>query len=647
MIRRAVLAVASLFLLGLASAAVPPRSTAAPADSADSTAGGAESAASAPRRPAWREWSREAFDEARASKRLVLLNLTAGWCHWCRVMEDSSYTDGHVLGALNLGYVPIRVDTDLRPDISDRYLTNGWPTTAVLTPEGHLLAAATYLPPSGLRDFLTQASRFYKTNRAQVDPKVAEAERGVARTWDPDTLVVSSLTEEEYIEQNLDALFDLEDKEHGGFGSAPKTARWDAISFLLRAADARADDRLRALAVRGAAAALALQDSVDGGFFRAALGADWSRIRYERLLDEQARAIATLSRVYRATGEARFRDAADRARQFLGFLADPAARRGTLPYPAWLGPDAQQRDGSWIPGDVYFGLSRSARGRLEPPPRSSYVLADAAARAISAEALHERWSERGMGRGGRTMVFDALLSLDHLDKRLSDPVGVLSHADDGSRTHGARLLSDQVAVGLARLDIFELYGRRTDLERAERIAAWLRGNLEDSTGGGFRYAPRDTAAIGRLGAGEKPEAANVEAGTFFLRLYWITGTEEYLRVARRTADYLRSGPKITLDPARAELLLRLRGEPARLAVIGSGRRAVELRAAALAAPAPEVVLRIIETPPSEYTGLSWPLGLPRDAKPPAVYRWTVTGWRGPVTDPAKIADLFDLPRPAD
>ncbi|HEU4333011.1 MAG TPA: DUF255 domain-containing protein [Candidatus Eisenbacteria bacterium] len=646
MIRRAGLAVASLVVLGLASAAETPRAAAADADSA--AAAGGKASASGPRRPAWREWSREAFDEARASRRLVLLNLTAGWCHWCRVMEDSSYTDGHVLGALNLSYVPIRVDTDLRPDISDRYLGNGWPTTAVLTPEGHLLAAATYLPPSGLRDFLTQASRFYKTNRAQVDPKVAEAERGVARTWDPDTLVVSSLTEEEYIEQNLDALFDLEDKENGGFGSAPKTARWDAISFLLRAADARADDRLRALAVRGAAAALALQDSVDGGFFRAALSPDWSRPRYERLLDEQARAIATLSRVYRATGEARFRDAAARADSFLTKLSTRnVSGPPRPPLRAWIGPDARQPDGSWVNGDVYFGLSRTARARLGPPPVSDFVVADATARVVSSDLIRARCTEGPAWN--RLVVLGATVSesLDLLEVHLRSDDDRLAHANDGERTHAPGLLADQVAVGLSRLDAYEFSGLPSDLAKAEQSAAWLRANLEDPTGGGFRYAPRDTAAVGRLRAGEKPELANVEAGTFFLRIYWLTGNEEYRRIAQRTADYLRSGPKITLDPARAELVLRLRSEPVRLAVVGKGPAAMNLRAAALLAPAPEVVVRSIEAPPAEFEGLSWPFGLPRDAKSPAVYRWTVTGWRGPVTDAAKIADLFDLPRPSE
>ncbi|HSQ60838.1 MAG TPA: hypothetical protein VLT84_10470, partial [Acidobacteriota bacterium] len=213
--------------------------------------------------------------------------------------------------------------------------------------------------------------------------------------------------------------------------------------------------------------------------------------------------------------------------------------------------------------------------------------------------------------------------------------------------HGAALLADQVAFGLASLDAHEFLGSEEALDWAVSIAAWLRANLEDPTGGGFRYAPRDTTAIGRLKAGDKPETANVEAGHFFLRLYWLTGNAEYNAVARRTADYLRSGPKITLDPARAELVLRLRSEPARLMVVGAGAKALELRSAALAAPAPEVVVRSIEAPPAEFQGLSWPLGLPRDAKSPAVYRWTVTGWRGPVSDPEKIADLFDLPRSAE
>ena len=187
------------------------------------------------------------------------------------------------------------------------------------------------------------------------------------------------------------------------------------------------------------------------------------------------------------------------------------------------------------------------------------------------------------------------------------------------------------------------------LARADSIATWVRANLEDPDGGGFRYAPRDTAAMGRLRAGDKPEAANVEAGLFFLRRYWLNGRQEDGEAAERTARHLQSGDKIVLDPARAELVLRLRQEPVRLLVIGGarearvGRAAEELRIAARNAPVPEVVVRFLDAAPRTSGPIAWPDGPPPNAKSPAIYRWTATGWRGPVTDPKKLDEILDKP----
>jgi len=604
----------------------------------------------------WRDWSREAFDEARATNRLVLLDITTTWCHSCRVMAESTYTDPLVVATILGGYVPIHVDHDLRPDIGDRYLGSGWPTTAILSPEGHLLASTTILPAKGMREFLAQGNRFYRLNRSLIDRKVQEAERSVAHTWDPDTLSAPTVSDAEYIQMNIDALRDVEDTTHGGFGTAPKTARWDAISFLLRAADARRDDQVRALAVRSAAAALALQDSVDGGFFRVALESDWSRPRYERLLSEQASAIEALTRVWRATGEARFRDAVMRARGFLesSGLAVGSFSGGKRAYRrASVGPDARRKDGSWVEGGVYFGLSRAARSKLPPLPVSNYVLADATAKMCSAEIQAIRYFQPDPKARTAEVGFQ-MAALGRLARSLGNPDGSYDHAEDGARRWGTGLLADQAAMGLALLDVFEDQGFPAHLEAAERLAAWMSENLEDRTGGGFRYAPRDSAAVGRLKAGDKPESANVDAATFFLRLYWLTGNEAYRRTAQRTSDYLRSGPTLTLDPARAELVLRLQSEPVRLVVVRAARpaegdsgREWALRSAALRAPAPAVVVRTV-SPPATSTGeLSWPLGLPKEARAPAVYRWTRTGWRGPVTDPEKIPTLLDKPNAAE
>ena len=69
----------------------------------------------------WKEWSAAVFEEARTSNKLVLLDLFAPWCHWCHVMDETTYSDPKVIRAVVDNFVPVRVDIDQRPDITDRY----------------------------------------------------------------------------------------------------------------------------------------------------------------------------------------------------------------------------------------------------------------------------------------------------------------------------------------------------------------------------------------------------------------------------------------------------------------------------------------------------------------------------------------------
>ena len=45
----------------------------------------------------WQAWSDYVFARAKAEKRLVLLDLDAVWCHWCHVMEETTYADPAVV----------------------------------------------------------------------------------------------------------------------------------------------------------------------------------------------------------------------------------------------------------------------------------------------------------------------------------------------------------------------------------------------------------------------------------------------------------------------------------------------------------------------------------------------------------------------
>src|SRR3990170_8761307 len=82
----------------------------------------------------WQEWSKEAFQRASHEDKPVLLSVSAVWCHWCHVMDETSYSDSEVIGTVNGDYIPIRVDADQRPDVDRRYNQGGWPSTVILTP---------------------------------------------------------------------------------------------------------------------------------------------------------------------------------------------------------------------------------------------------------------------------------------------------------------------------------------------------------------------------------------------------------------------------------------------------------------------------------------------------------------------------------
>ena len=69
----------------------------------------------------WQEWNEASFERARREGKLILVSVQAGWCHWCHVMNDTTYRDPEVLAVLRDHFVAVRVDSDQRPDLADRF----------------------------------------------------------------------------------------------------------------------------------------------------------------------------------------------------------------------------------------------------------------------------------------------------------------------------------------------------------------------------------------------------------------------------------------------------------------------------------------------------------------------------------------------
>jgi hypothetical protein len=263
----------------------------------------------------WRPWSAEAFEQARAEDKPILLSISAVWCHWCHVMDETSYSSDRVIELINREYVPVRVDNDVRPDINQRYNMGGWPTTAFLTPQGDILTGATYLPPDQMADALGKVASYYRTSKPEIVARVLEGRKRAGAS----VAASAGSLDPGMVDRLLGSVETAYDPEHGGFGSAPKFPQTDAIALLAEQSALKGEPRLLEMArhtLRQMAGG-GTYDHVEGGFFRYSTTADWSVPHFEKMLEDHGGLVSALA----LTGEAEILD--DAARYLDTVLRDP------------------------------------------------------------------------------------------------------------------------------------------------------------------------------------------------------------------------------------------------------------------------------------------------------------------------------------
>ena len=83
----------------------------------------------------WHEWSEATFEKAANEGKLVLLDVSAEWCQFCKKMEQVTYQDPVVISIISEHYIPIKADIEKTEAVRLLYENFGVPGTIVLTPE--------------------------------------------------------------------------------------------------------------------------------------------------------------------------------------------------------------------------------------------------------------------------------------------------------------------------------------------------------------------------------------------------------------------------------------------------------------------------------------------------------------------------------
>ncbi len=210
----------------------------------------------------WLSWGTDAFSRARDEDKPVLLSIAAPWCHSCHEMDRTTYADPAVAALVNERFVPIRVDADRRPDISERYALGGWPTTAFLNADGDLVGGGTFVSLARMPSVLDQVSTAFASRRGELT-----APQNLPVT--PGTETAPSLRAS-HGDDLVSLVFEGFDPDHGGFGTEPKFPLIGPLDLALHLYRGSRDSAM-ADVVRTTLDAMGwgeLYDDIDGGFFR-------------------------------------------------------------------------------------------------------------------------------------------------------------------------------------------------------------------------------------------------------------------------------------------------------------------------------------------------------------------------------------------
>jgi uncharacterized protein YyaL (SSP411 family) len=503
----------------------------------------------------WREWGAEAFAAARAADKPILLGISAVWCHWCHVMDETTYSDQGVIDAINREYIPIRVDNDLRPDVNNRYNMGGWPTTAFLTPQGDILTGATYLPPDQMLGSLERVAGFYRTRKPEIVAQVLESRKKAS------TMVSASAgsLDPRLVDAVLAAVENAYDRTYGGFGGSPKFPQSEAIALLIEQAARRNEPQLLEMArfTLSQMAGGGTYDHVEGGFFRYSTTQDWSVPHFEKMLEDHAGLLSALA----LAGEGEILDSA--TAYLDGVLRDPATG---------LYAGSQDAD------EHYSTLDAAGRAGLEPPYVDRRVYSNW--NAMLAVAYLE-----ADARLGRTVLREeAARLLDRIFRDSFAPTGGMLHAEGAGGQ-----LGDQVWALLAAVRAFQAGLGEAWLATAGQLAAHLEDAYADADFGGyFDHAAGES--LGRLEDRLKPIGENSVAALALFELGTVLGGE-HVEHGRRALE------SVAMLPARYGLMAagwaraydRYLGEPVKVTTGNAelARAALLLKPYAVIEPSPD------------------------------------------------------------
>lgn len=544
----------------------------------------------------WYPWSDEAFSKAKAENKPVLLSIGYSACHWCHVMERESFENEDIAKLMNELFINIKVDREERPDVDEIYMNavqmltgrGGWPMTMFLTPDREPFYGGTYFPPEdrhgmpGFPRILMGVAQAYRQKpedvRRSVEQILAALQR-MSRSQDSQQPLAPDM-----IKQAAEQIASAYDADHGGLGRAPKFPNPGVYELFLRHSYHSKDQSYLEMVTHTLTkmAEGGIYDHLGGGFHRYSVDEKWLVPHFEKMLYDNAQLVRILAQLYRATGDALFKQVMEETLAYLlremlhgegGFYstqdADSEGEEGK--FFVWEPDEINQLLGA-EQGEIFtrmydvsdqgnfdgknilhpiLTVDHAAKLFKKNPGEIAALVGDAKQKLFSArESRVKPFRDEKIITAWNGLMLSGLAEASKIapkpeyraaaDRTISLIFsklfrnGLLLHTYKDGVAKQPAFLDDYAFLGVGLLDLYEATFDRAALERALQLAEILIREFWDETDGGFFYTGHShEPLISRA----KPifdasiPSGNAKAVELLLRLHHLTGNEEALSKA--------------------------------------------------------------------------------------------------------------------
>jgi uncharacterized protein len=524
----------------------------------------------------WSGWSGDLFARAASEKRFVILDLEAVWCHWCHVMEATTYADPKVGDLIGQKYIPVRVDQDGNPDLSSRYGDWGWPATIIFAPDGTEIAKIRgYIEPERMASLL----------QAVIDDPTPGPSIIEQATIVPSASLFVSKEQQADLGKNFDESYD---DVHAGWGGVQRFIDADSMDYDMALAE-NGNTKAEGEARKTFDAALALIDPVWGGVYQYSDKVDWSSPHFEKIMSFQAQYLRQYSQAYAHWHDARYLKAASAIKAYLtGFLLSP---EGAF----YVSQDADLDHAT--DGHKYYALDDAQRRKLGLPRIDAHLYARENGWAISGLAAYYDVT----GDPQALAIAERAARWALANRAIAG--GGFRH---GAEDRGGPFLGDTLAIGQAFIDLYAATGARDWLTLAATAGDFVGATFLDASGG-FLASKTAEAKVGVFATAAKQFDDQVGVARFMNILHRYTGKSAFSEFAAHAMRYAVSAANEMERPLPGLLLanMQIGREPTHITIIGHKE---DKEAQALA--------KVARAFPAAYKRLDWwdtregPLGNP-------------------------------------